>query len=196
MGWTDEDCVCLLVARNPLRKGLPTALKALAQLPDSFKLLIVGGNASTRDFIHKTAALSASSSRIRVIEETSDVAPYYLAADIYVHPTLNDSFGMAPLEAMSFGLPVILSPGHCCGFAQYVRDGQDALVLSDPEDAAQLAQFIVQIQADAAWRARLIQGGNEVVDRHSWPKIAEQYLELYRQVIAERTGLTTAKTNT
>ncbi|RTZ44778.1 glycosyltransferase family 1 protein [Candidimonas sp. SYP-B2681] len=196
MGWTNDDCVCLLVARNPLRKGLPTALKALAQLPETFKLLVVGGNASTREFIHKTAAYSHFSNRVRVVEETSDVAPYYLSADIYVHPTLNDSFGMAPLEAMSFGLPVILSPGHCCGFAQYVRDGQDALVLSHPEDAAQLAQFVLQIKDDAAWRERLVQGGNEVVDRHSWPKIADQYLELYRQVIAERTELATAESKT
>ncbi len=196
MGWADNDCVCLLVARNPLRKGLPTALKALAQLPESVKLLVVGGNASTRDFINRTAEFSHFSNRVRVVEETSDVAPYYLAADIYVHPTLNDSFGMAPLEAMSFGLPVILSPGHCCGFAQYVRDGQDALVLSHPEDAAQLAQFVLQINADAPWRARLIQGGNEVVDRHSWPRIAEQYLELYHQVIAERAELAVAESKT
>ena len=57
------------------------------------------------------------------------------AADLYVHPTLNDSFGMAPLEAMSFGLPVILSPAPWCGFAQYVKAGEEALVLSHPEQA-------------------------------------------------------------
>lgn len=186
MEWTDEDCVCLLVARNPLRKGLPTVLRALAKLPGQFKLLVVGGNATTRDFIHKSAEFRLLSGRIRLVEETADVAPYYQAADIYVHPTLNDSFGMAPLEAMSFGLPVILSPGPWCGFAQYVRDGKDAVVLTHPEDAEQLAHLISQIRGDAAWRGRLIEGGNEVVNRHSWPHIASQYMGLYREVIAER----------
>ncbi len=186
MGWTDKDCVCLLVARNPLRKGLPTVLKALAQLPGHFKLLVVGGNAATRDLIHGSESFRQLADRVRLIEETADVAPHYLAADIYVHPTLNDSFGMAPLEAMSFGLPVILSSVPWCGFAQYVRDGRDAMVLAHPEDAGQLARFIAQIQADAAWRARLIEGGSEVVDRHGWPRIAAQYLDLYREVLAER----------
>ena len=186
MGWADSDNICLLVARNPLRKGLPTVLKALAQLPAHFKLLVVGGNAATRDFIHKSAQFQPLVDRIRLVEETPDVSSYYLASDTYVHPTLNDSFGMAPLEAMSFGLPVILSPSPWCGFAQYVRDGQDAVLLTHPEDADQLAQFISQIGSDALWRARLVQGGNEVVANHSWPRIAGLYQDLYRDVIAER----------
>src|SRR5690606_25295736 len=39
LGFADDDHVCLLVARNPLRKGLPTVLEALAELPQEFKLL-------------------------------------------------------------------------------------------------------------------------------------------------------------
>ncbi|PLC55103.1 transferase [Pollutimonas nitritireducens] len=186
MGWTLDDCVCLLVARNPLRKGLPTVLKALQKLPEHFKLLVVGGNASTREYIHRSAAFSSLEDRIRLVEETPDVSPYYSAADIYVHPTLNDSFGMAPLEAMSFGLPVILSPEPWCGFAQYVRDGHEAVLLKHPEDADQLAQMVLKISDDAAWREHLVRGGGQVVDRHSWPRVAGRYVELYTEVLMER----------
>lgn len=186
MGWKADDHVCLLVARNPLRKGLPTVLRALEQLPEHFKLLVVGGNAGIRDYIHRSAAFRPLVDRVRLVEETADVAPYYAAADLYVHPTLNDSFGMAPLEAMSFGLPVILSPGPWCGFAQYVRDGHDAVLLTHPEDADQLAQLAMQIRDDAAWRRHLIEGGSQVVDRHSWPQIASRYMELYKDVLNER----------
>ncbi|MEO6985015.1 MAG: glycosyltransferase family 4 protein [Paralcaligenes sp.] len=185
-GWCDQDWVCLLVARNPLRKGLPTILTALNSLPPRYKLLVVGGRLLAQDFLHK-ANDSALSDRVRLIETTSEVGRYYTAADCYVHPTLNDSFGMAPLEAMSFGLPVILSPAPYCGFAQYVKPGQEALVLSHPEDAAQLACFIEQIADDRAVRETLVQGGCRVVDRHSWVEVAQRYLELYRQVLAERT---------
>jgi len=186
MGWTADDYVCLLVARNPLRKGLPTVLKALEKLPGHFKLLVVGGNASTREYIHRSPAFRLLADRIRLVEETHDVAPYYAAADLYVHPTLNDSFGMAPLEAMSFGLPVILSPEPWCGFAQYVRDGHEAALLTHPEDADQLAQLAMQISGDAAWRERLVEGGSQVVDRHSWAKVTDRYLELYADVMKER----------
>jgi UDP-glucose:(heptosyl)LPS alpha-1,3-glucosyltransferase len=179
------DSVCLLVARNPLRKGLPAVLNALAQLPERYKLMVVGANAATRDFLHKTPQHQALVDRIRLIEETHDVAPYYRAADIYVHPTLNDSFGMAPLEAMSYGLPVILSPRPWCGFAQYVREGE-AMMLTHPENHDELAAFIERIDTDDDLRLALIRGGAQVVERHGWREVAGRYAELYREVLTER----------
>jgi UDP-glucose:(heptosyl)LPS alpha-1,3-glucosyltransferase len=185
-GWSDDHCVCLLVARNPLRKGLPTVLKALEKLPARYQLLVVGGNAGMRELIFKTLGYQALADRVRWVEETSDVSPYYGVADIYVHPTLNDSFGMAPLEAMSFSLPVILSPGPWCGFAQYVRDGHDAMLLSHPENAEQLAGFIQKIDEDQVCRAQLVLGSRQLVASHCWSEIAARYLDLYAQVIVER----------
>ena len=199
LGLSPDDCVCLLVARNPLRKGLPAVLKALARLPEHYKLIVVGSNAATRQFVMGSAEHAALVDRVKLVEETSDVAPYYQAADIYVHPTLNDSFGMAPLEAMSFGLPVILSPVPWCGFAQYVEDGQEVMMLSHPENDEQLAQCIQRINDDVQWRQALVQGGNRVVDRHSWSEMAKSYQSLYMDVIQERqasSGLHTQLGNT
>lgn len=185
MGWSEADRVCLLVARNPMRKGLPTVVEALAGLPPHYKLLVVGGRAIAREFLegHADAALRA---RIGLVDTTSDVAGYYRAADLYAHPTLNDSFGMAPLEAMSFGLPVILSPSPWCGFAQYVEAGREALVLRHPEDARELAGAIAQICEDGALRASLVQGGARVVERHSWAEAARRYAALYEEILAEK----------
>jgi len=185
LGWDENDHVCLLVARNPQRKGLPTVLKALARLPAHVKLLVVGGNAATRESVVRFEGNSLFE-RVRVVDETPQVADYYAAADVYVHPTLNDSFGMAPLEAMSFGLPVVLSPEPWCGFARYVRDGDEALLLSDPENAAQLAELVVRLQQDAGLRAQLAQGARQVVARHSWASMARRYQDLYLQVLSER----------
>lgn len=185
LGWSDTDRVCLLVARNPLRKGLPTVLRALAQLPPQVKLLVVGGNAGTREFVARFNH-GELLDRVHAVDETSTVGQYYEMADIYVHPTLNDSFGMAPLEAMSFGLPVVLSPQPWCGFAQYVSHGTEALVMSDPENAGQLAEFLQRIDTEPGLRDQLVQGGAEVVKRHSWAEAARRYLALYDEVLAER----------
>ncbi|NYT59055.1 glycosyltransferase family 4 protein [Alcaligenaceae bacterium] len=186
LGLDSQDCVCLLVARNPLRKGLPTVMRAMSRLPERYKLVVVGSNAATRSFVHAAPEYEGMAERIRLIEETSDVAPYYQIADIYVHPTLNDSFGMAPLEAMSFGIPVVLSPAPWCGFAQYVQDGRDVMMLDHPENDGQLAQCIQRISEDAPWRQQLIQGASQVVDRHAWREIAKTYLDLYAKVLQER----------
>lgn len=183
--YSADDWVCLMVARNPMRKGLPTVLKALSMLPEHYKLLVVGANAAARDHLYKNPAHQALAGRVSMVAETSDVAPYYLAADVYVHPTLNDSFGMAPLEAMSYDLPVILSPAPWCGFAQYVEADGEALLLSHPEDHAGLAAGIQSIATDPARAEALRVGGSAVVERHSWAKVATQYEAIYAQCLAE-----------
>lgn len=187
LGYTANDTVCLLVARNPLRKGLPTVLEALDRLPEQIKLLVVGGNASVRDYIARRNPADLLT-RVRVVAETPHVARYYRAADLYIHPTLNDSFGMAPLEAMSFRLPVVLSPAPWCGFAQYVAAEEEALVLGHPEDADELASYIRRLHESAELRSRLVKGGAQVVARHSWPQVAQQYQSLYEAILAERSS--------
>ncbi|HEX7385661.1 MAG TPA: glycosyltransferase family 4 protein [Castellaniella sp.] len=176
--------LCLMVARNPMRKGLPTVLKALEQLPAEVHLLVVGANAASRECVGRSSPEVRR--RVHLEAETSRVAPYYQAADVFVHPTLNDSFGMAPLEAMSFGLPVVLSPMPWCGFAQYVQAGTSALVLSHPERVDELVQAVLQLRTDAGLRQRLEAGAGQVLARHAWPEVARQYLNLYREILRER----------
>jgi glycosyltransferase involved in cell wall biosynthesis len=184
LGLPAAGTLCLLVARNPMRKGLPTVLQALAELPGDVLLVVVGANAAARECVAR--APESVRDRVHLVAETSQVAPYYQAADLYVHPTLNDSFGMAPLEAMSFGLPVILSPAPWCGFAQYVQPEAEALVLSHPERADELAQAIERLRSDVDLRARLDAGARDVLARHAWPEVARQYLDVYADVLRER----------
>lgn len=186
--YAGDDCVCLLVARNPMRKGLPTVLQALAALPKRYRLLVVGANTAAREHLQKRPDSALLAGRVEMVDETSDVAPYYLAADIYVHPTLNDSFGMAPLEAMSYELPVILSPAPWCGFAQYVEPNTEALLLSHPEAHDELAAAIERIATDTELLESLREGGSRVVERHSWAEVARRYEELYRACLAERSA--------
>ncbi|MAK56384.1 MAG: transferase [Pusillimonas sp.] len=186
LGWSADDYVCLLVARNPQRKGLNTVLQALLKLPPSVKLLVVGGNASTRDYVRRNAPEVAE--RVRTVDETSDVTPYYSCANAYVHPTLNDSFGMAPLEAMSYELPVILSPSPWCGFAQYVTHNHDALVLSHPESVEELSDYVNQLVASKVLHERLVRGSQQLVQRHGWPEVARRYEALYDALLQEREG--------
>jgi len=184
LGLPAEQTLCLLVARNPMRKGLPTVLQAMERLPDHIGLIVVGANAAARDCVAR--APEGVRARVHLVAQTSRVAPYYRAADIYVHPTLNDSFGMAPLEAMAFGLPVILSPAPWCGFAQYLEHGQDALILPHPEQPQALADLVLQLQSDPQLVRRLHAGAQRVLARHAWPEVARQYLDLYAQVLHER----------
>lgn len=183
VGWDADTIGCLLVARNPLRKGLPALLDALALLPPRYRLLVVGADQATRD---RVRAAGAVASRVSLVDPTPEVARYFAAADIYAHPTLNDSYAMAPLEAMSHGLPVVVSSPAYCGFAQYLSAGKDALILQDPRDGAQLAQALQRLGDEPELRAALSERGLAIARDQSWEAVAARYEALYQAVLAER----------
>jgi len=124
--------------------------------------------------------------RVRLLDALPDVRPYYAAADVCLHPTRNDSFGMAPLEAMAYGVPVVLSPMPWCGFAQYVQHGVNALVLDRPDNAEALAGFVAQLQGNVELRARLSAAGRALAEQHSWAHVAARYQEVYAQILRAR----------
>ncbi|MBB1624782.1 glycosyltransferase family 4 protein [Achromobacter sp. UMC71] len=183
LGWDAGTIGCLLVARNPLRKGLPALLDALALLPAAYRLLVVGADDATRE---RVRAAGEVAQRVTLVDPTPEVAQYFAAADIYAHPTLNDSYAMAPLEAMSHGLPVVVSSPAYCGFAQYLSAGKDALILQDPRDGAQLAQALQRLGDEPELRAALSERGLAIARDQSWETVASRYEELYQAVLQER----------
>ncbi len=183
LGWDAGTIGCLLVARNPLRKGLPALLDALALLPAPYRLLVVGADDATRE---RVRAAGAVAQRVTLVDPTPEVAQYFAAADIYAHPTLNDSYAMAPLEAMSHGLPVVVSSPAYCGFAQYLSAGKDALILQDPRDGAQLAQALQRLGDEPELRAALSERGLAIARDQSWETVASRYEALYQAVLQER----------
>ena len=186
LGWGPQDIGCLLVARNPLRKGLVAVLRAMRLLPNTFRLAVVGAGSEVQAVLD--TQFPELKERVRLIAATTKVSPYYLSADVYVHPTLQDSFGMAPLEAMAHRLPVVLSGTAYCGFAQYVTHEQNAWVLSDPQDPEQIAAGLRKLGRDHIVRERLISQALNLVADFSWDAIAQRYEALYAKSLGARKG--------
>lgn len=184
LGWQDTDVVCLLVARNPLLKGLAVLLQALARLPEHYKLVVLGADAESKKYLFQHH--SEVNARVRLLEPTSSVSAYYQSADICVHPTLLDSFAMAPLEAMAHGLPIILSAEQYCGFAAFVRHQHDAWVLQDPRDAKQLAEAIHGLGESPQLREMLVRQSEALVDFFSWETVAQRYETVYAKVLTQK----------
>lgn len=194
LGIQSGDVLCLLVARNPERKGLNTLLEALPQLPEHTKLLIVGVRAHQRTMYEQIVASHQLKDRILFVTQTTDISPYYQAADIYVHPTLNDSFGMAPLEAMSYRLPVIMSSPQYCGFAHYAQDQKNALLLQDPNNGQELSQALRHLLEDAELLERLRREGRQLAEQFDWSNIAADFEKIYAQILCHRAGISATST--
>ncbi len=184
LGWSDDTLGILLVARNPLRKGFDAVLEAMSHLPENFRLAVVGADPDVQQYLLQHHPILAR--RVHLIAPVASVTPYYQAADVYVHPTLMDSFGMAPLEAMAHGLPVVVSGPEFCGFSQYVTHMYDAWVLDDPKDPIQIARGLLELGSSPQLRANLALHSAVLVEKLSWDQVAEKYESLYMDCIAQR----------
>ena len=100
--------------------------------------------------------------RSRILDEFS-------RADVFVLPTLCDSFALAHLEAMACGVPVITTPN--CG--SVVRDGVDGFIVPI-RDVAAVADKVELLLTDRALRARMGRSARERAQEFTWARYGER----------------------
>jgi glycosyltransferase involved in cell wall biosynthesis len=173
----------LFVANDYVRKGLTTLLAALVTLPRDVQLAVVGNTGQAQRFRDLAAALGVAG-RVHFLGALDGVALAYRAADALVHPTLGDSFAMVVLEGLAHGLPVVVSGPAQCGISTLLRDGKDALLLTDPQDSAELLCALQRLLADEGLQRRLSVNGRAFAQAHTWERVAAEYERLYRKSLA------------
>ncbi len=108
---------------------------------------------------------------------------YYSSADLVVMPSRYESFGLAALEAMACGTPVVAS--DVGGLSFVVRDGETGCLV--PEGAVEsLANCILNLLMNPAERARMSQRAVEVAQDYAWPVIANRMMGLYEETRREK----------
>jgi glycosyltransferase involved in cell wall biosynthesis len=109
------------------------------------------------------------------LEETVN---FYRAADVFVYPSLNETFGLPILEAMACGCPVVTSD-----VSAMPETAGGAAVLADPKAPESIARAIVEA---AAGRDRLRDLGFARAAQFTWGATGAQTLDVYREVAENR----------
>ena len=177
-GLPREATVFVLVGSGYHRKGVAQAVQALARLPQSAWLVVVGKEKDPARY-RAWAERFGVAARVRLTGPKKDVAPLLGAADAFVLPTLYDPLPNACLEAMAAGLPVITS--NQCGAAELLS-AHDAGIVCDAQDTAALAGAMERL-LDPALRAAMGARARQAVMPFSAEAMAAQLLKLYRSLL-------------
>jgi UDP-glucose:(heptosyl)LPS alpha-1,3-glucosyltransferase len=132
-GLSDLDIGVLFAGSGWERKGLRFAIEAIRSLKNRRIKLLVAGEGKKPAFIP---------SNVRFLGSVEDMHSLYVAADLFVLPTVYDPFSNACLEALSFGVPVITTTSN--GFSEIIQSGVHGEVLDRPDDVPALANAIKQ----------------------------------------------------
>jgi glycosyltransferase involved in cell wall biosynthesis len=113
------------VGRLHVTKGLAVLLEAFGHVQNRHaELILVGGHGTDGmdKFLRKKLA---SDCRIKI--RPGDPLPYLHRADVLIHPSFEDGLGLAPLEALACGVPVIVT--EHTGMKEYVVNGQNGYII-------------------------------------------------------------------
>jgi D-inositol-3-phosphate glycosyltransferase len=108
---------------------------------------------------------------------------YYSAADAVVMPSRYESFGLAALESMACGTPVVAS--DVGGLSYLVRDGETGFLVPEG-DERQFAAKISLLLRDTALRNEMGKRGIEEAQEYSWSNIAERMIEMYDDLLKKK----------
>src|SRR6267378_1845935 len=176
----------LFVGRLAKEKNTATLFRAFEILqrrrPDEFHLLVIG-DGTQRSQLRKLQTRCKNVSWIRYCAEPNELARYYRAADLFVHPGVQETFGLVALESQACGTPVVGIRGSAMD--DLIFHEQDDWALENKAEA--LADAIERFAAKD-----LPTLGKEAAERaarlHAWPRVFERLFCIYREVCANYKG--------
>ena len=173
----DNAFVLLFIANDFKKKGLQSLLAALGKINNHEIHLIVAGN-GRQDQLQVPNTIKPTIHFLGVVH-TTDIL--YLHADVLIHPTLIDTYGMVVLEAMAHRLPVIVSNQKYCGLSEHLSSKQ-AILLDNPQDTEEIAEQVLFLFHNQEERNTIAQRGFEKSQEISWDQTFQQSLTAYRTI--------------
>lgn len=113
-----------------------------------------------------------------------ELADLYANADVFVHPNPREPFGIAPLEAMASGLPLVAPASG--GVAAYADASNCLLVRNDP---AAFADGVRAIRGNAKSTSARVAAARETAARFGWHSVCSSFLDLYAEICAFTAGV-------
>jgi phosphatidylinositol alpha-mannosyltransferase len=173
----------LWVNRLDAQKGFPVALaafsKVLVDVPDAS--FVVVGEGKDRESLRLLTEPALARVDMRGAVENAEVPAYHAACEVFVaSATGQESFGIAVVEAMAAGLPVVAS--DIPGYREVVTDGVDGLLVP-PRDPEALAAGLVRVLGEPELAKRLGEAARERARTFDWPIVVDRLEALYGRAI-------------
>lgn len=162
-------------------KNLDTLVKAWlevnSQTGGKYRLVLIGNSSPFYRRLERLIAEKQIPNIIRLPHQGDGaLAGWYAGASAYVFPSLYEGFGLPPLEAMQFGVPVVASNASCLPEVL-----GEAAAYFDPVAADDVARAVVAVLQDEQLAATLVVASQAQLSKYTWAKLTAQTLAVYEQ---------------
>lgn len=184
-GFTPETKLVLSVRSLHFRKGLDVLIRAMSLVVDvepQAMLLLVGEGPERENLTTLRDELGLQDKVLFAGHvPNTELGPYENACDVFVIPSRQEAFGVAAVEAMACGKPVI--GAAVGGLVEVIDDGEIGLLV-DPDNVDQLAGAIIRVLGDPTLAARLGENARRKVETvFNWTNVARRTTKLYEAIL-------------
>jgi len=176
-GISPNDILLLFVGNPYDRKGLEFVIRALSKIKQKNVKLLVSGRDEPGRFQKLVNEIGLNDRVYFRVGLSTDINKYFSAADIFVLPSLYETFGLVVIEAMASGLPVVVSSSEFVGAAELIEDGKNGLILKSPKDSEDIAEKLKFLIESENVRKQIGIEANKKAGKYTWEKTADSMLK-------------------
>ncbi len=180
----EQEKIVLYLGRMTAQKGpdyFVAAARKVLNVYDNVKFIMAGSGDMIYETIERAAEMGIGHKVFFTgFLEGGDVERIFRMADLYVMPSVSEPFGIAPLEAMSHDVPVIIS--RQSGVAEVL----DHVLKVDFWDTEDLANKMLAVLRHAPLSATLRQRGSVEITQITWAEAARKIREIYEKLVAKK----------
>lgn len=169
-----EPKVILAVGQFIHRKGFDVLMEAAKDMDRNIGIYIVGGK-PTEEYLSLQKKYDLTQVHFEGFKTKDELAEYFKSADLFVHPTREDIWGLVINEAMAYGLPVVTT-NKCVAGMELVSD-QDCLI--DTDSPEQLKSIMETLMGNDERRLRIASDNLKKIAGYTVEKMAEAHIKVF-----------------
>ena len=154
------------------------------QMGDTNLRYLIAGEGGLADGLRKTARDLGIGDSVEFLGNVEDVSALMREADVFFMPSTREGFGLAAVEAMASGAPVVASSSP--GIAEVIGDDGSCGILVDPASPDDMARGLAQVISGNELAEELSISGRKRSESFSIDHTAENYLKLYEGLLRSR----------
>ncbi len=175
LGVPPDATLLLSVGELNTNKNHETVIRAISDLDVYY---MIAGEGDLKGHLQSVINELGLTERVKLLGYRIDMTDLYRAADICVFPSFREGLGMAAIEGMACGLPLVAADNR--GTRDYCCHGVNGLVC-EPSDISAFADAIKCLSADSCLRLKMAEANTEAVKRFDVIQVNKQMDRLYQR---------------